>query len=668
MFAPPIPTVFKRFTHAFGWISALLIAVFQTDAAENAKDLKAFSINELEAKLAEMEEEREQLARLNLRTGSGTIGYRSKWRETSTPLQKEWVEVDLGEVSEIDQIVLVPTLWRSEDTGFHADGFPTKFQIIAGTPDTYPKGTVVAQYDSERALQVGIAPVILEIEPTTKASWVRLEASELSIRQFDEQFVLQLSELMVFGGNKNVALKKPVYHDGNDYQVRAWQSLNLTDGFTPYIMDAGYGTNSLAYLSHREFNPIFSLDLGESYPISQIHLHTVEQSDTVPQGFDTGLGIPQHLRIEGAQQADFSDAVPLIDVPEIRTEPSGPILMWNLTPTQCRYVRIYDAFHTDTHNVVDRLGFAEISLFSDEENVALSAPVSANFTPNIPYRKLESLTDGHNLYGAILPIRQWMKELSRQQELLYDIPKVQAELINRYLKQKAQIRGMIWLIAGLVVAVIMFFLISHNLQLRQFNLLKKRIAADLHDELGANIHTIGLLSDAAQTSHDSPEQLKILHTRIRNITESTGRAIEHSTNLLESTDMHVELLEGFRTTSRRFSSQVAYELSVSGEDYLNKLKPHVCMDLLLFYKECLVNITRHSHASAMTSELIGERNRFRLIVTDNGTGIENAGDPSTPTSLKRRADLMNAKLKYENLPEGGTRITLIYKTKALGYI
>lgn len=662
-----IHIVFKRFTRIPFWIYMLLIGLIQTEGTEDPKGLKAISINELEIKLTEMEDERELLARLTLRTGSGTIGYRSKWRESSSPFQEEWVEIDLGEVSEIDQIVLVPTLWRSEDTGFHADAFPEKFRIIAGTPENHPKGTVIAEYESRNAPQIGIAPVILPIKPIINASWIRLEASELSVRRFDEQYVLQLAEMFVFSGNKNVALKKPVYHESNDSKVRAWEAQNLTDGFTPYIMDAGYGINSVAYLSHRQINPIFSIDLGKPYPISQIHLHTVEQSDTVPQAFNTGLGIPQHLRIEGSQQADFSDTVSLIDDPQIRTQPSGPIMMWDLTPKEFRYIRIYDPSQADNLDAIDRLGFAEIELFSGSKNVALGASVSANYTPTVPYRKLESLTDGHNLYGAILPTRQWLEELSRQQVLLYDIPKVQSELTNRYLKQKANLIKMSWLIVGLIITAVMFFLISHNLQLRQFNLLKKRIAADLHDELGANIHTIGLLSDAAQTAHDSPDQLNMLHTRIRNITESTGRAIEHSTNMLESTDMHVELLEGFRTISRRFSSQVAYDLTVTGEDYLNKLKPHVCMDLLLFYKECLVNITRHSHASEMTAELLGERKQFKLIVTDNGSGIKDS-DSNAPKSLKRRAGLMNAQLKYKDLPEGGTRITLIYRTKKLGYI
>ena len=34
----------------------------------------------------------------------------------------------------------------------------------------------------------------------------------------------------------------------------------------------------------------------------------------------------------------------------------------------------------------------------------------------------------------------------------------------------------------------------------------ERFAADLHNELGANIHTIGLLSDAATDAQDSKEE------------------------------------------------------------------------------------------------------------------------------------------------------------------
>ncbi|WP_162030915.1 MULTISPECIES: hypothetical protein [unclassified Lentimonas] len=665
----PLLSVFKRFAHICFKCSLLLFVLIQVKGADKeAIALQSLSINQLETQLADMESEHQRLASLSLRSGSGTIGYRSMWH--LTPLQKEWVEIELGEISEIDQIVLVPTLWRSSHINFDADAFPKKFKIIAGTARTYPEGTVIAEYDGETAKEIGIAPVIIPIEPTTMASWVRIETSELSLREFDDRYIFQLSELLIFSGNRNLALKRPVKYASQtgDIQQQAWDAQNLTDGATPYMMDAGHGLNSLAYITHLEVNPTFNIDLGESYPVSQIHLHVTEQSDTVPRASGNEPGIPKHLKIEGANQADFSDAILLIDEPEMRTRPSAPILMWNLPQTECRYIRIYDGSQSTSTNDVDRLGFAEVEIFSGDQNVALGSAVTVDLLQHIEYRKPQSLTDGNNLYGAILPIRQWMEELSRGQELEYAIPRVQAELTQRYRHQKAQLRIMGWLITALIAAVIIVFLISHNLRLRQFSSLKKRIAADLHDELGANIHTIGLLSDAAQVAHESPDQLKMLHTRIRNITESTGRAIEHSTNMLESTDMNMELIEEFRRTSRRFSGQVAYQLTVTGEDDLTKLKPKSCMDLLLFYKECLVNITRHSSATQMTAELIGEGNLITLIVTDNGTGIAETSDSVTPSSLKRRADLMKAQLRSEGLPEGGTRITLIYKSNKLGYI
>ena len=41
-------------------------------------------------------------------------------------------------------------------------------------------------------------------------------------------------------------------------------------------------------------------------------------------------------------------------------------------------------------------------------------------------------------------------------------------------------------------------MLSHIIRLRQMSRLRQRLAADLHDQVGANLHAIGLLSDIAR--------------------------------------------------------------------------------------------------------------------------------------------------------------------------
>ncbi len=161
------------------------------------------------------------------------------------------------------------------------------------------------------------------------------------------------------------------------------------------------------------------------------------------------------------------------------------------------------------------LGFAEIELFSKGSNVAMGKAITSNLKPVSTIRSLSALTDGSNLYGQILPIREWLNELALRHDLETERPVVLAELNRRYARQKTYLSLLGWLAALLAAGIVFTILIFRNLSMRQVAKIKEQLAADLHDELGADLHTIRLLSDMAEEARNSPEELTSLHQRIR---------------------------------------------------------------------------------------------------------------------------------------------------------
>ena len=99
----------------------------QTQAAP-ALNLEQESTEQLEQRQASIDSELKTLAGYTMRSGVGSIGYRSG-DINNTP---QWVQIDLEKSAEIDQVVLVPEIWRGSDEGFIADGFPLEFQIKMG--------------------------------------------------------------------------------------------------------------------------------------------------------------------------------------------------------------------------------------------------------------------------------------------------------------------------------------------------------------------------------------------------------------------------------------------------------------------------------------------------------------------------------------------------------
>jgi len=631
--------------------------------------IATLSLTQTETRLEEIDSELSQLARSSLRSGIGSVGYRSHWH--TTPDVTEWVEIDLGRDQPIDSIVLVPNLFRDSIRGFQSDGFPLEFKIIAGTK-TDQIGSVIAECTMDATDLPRIAPVIIEVDPI-KASWVRVEATKLSPRAFDQHYVFQLAELMVFSQSENVALNQPVSSTTKVNLGNGWSEAYINDGAIPYLLESPKDTSSVAYVSPRysimlpgETQPELTVDLGQSYPLDRIHLHAVDQSDTVPQVYFGNHAIPKELHIIGANQPDFSDAVTLLHYHQKSLDETKPILMLRFPLKSCRYIKLIAERSKDVSDKewsLRRLGFAEVECFANGKNVALDKPFSENFNTrgHDTNRKLSALTDGRNLYGKILPLRQWMQELARRHELEHERPQIEAARQLAYDHQKVRLQWVSWLAAVLAVGILIIVLIDRIIHLRQIAQIKERFAADLHDELGANVHTIGLLSDAAQDSHGDEADWKMLHKRIRDLSERTGTAIRHCTNMLDAKKLYFGIAEDMKRVARRNMANYEHTMTIEGESFLSELKPRTRVDLFLFYKECLVNISRHSGATRFATELIADANGLRLTISDNGKGLSNLPDGKMPGSLKRRARLLKATLRVETVPNKGTRIILTHK-------
>ena len=416
--------------------------------------------------------------------------------------------------------------------------------------------------------------------------------------------------------------------------------------------------------------------MGSQLSFSGIHLHAVDQSDTVPQAHGGDLGIPNRLTVEGADNKDFIDAKMLLDYRRTNINDIGPIMMWRIPETTCRYIRL-SAVKPDL-SVQDvpvsnprkdiRIGFAEIELYSRGQNVALGKHAFADYQPNPGDRSPEALTDGRNLFGKILPIRTWLNELAQRHDLEHSRPTVVAELNRRYARQRVQLTWVTWLAVFLAVGIGVTFLIDRILRMRQLAQLRIRFAADLHDELGADLHVIGLLSDLATAAVDSPGKLKSMHQRIRTMTQRSSDAVRYCTNMLEAKGLYGDLLEDMQRTTERIMADFEGGFTFRDDGkVLAKLKPRTRADLFLFYKESLVNISRHSNATHFDARLTALSNEICLNVCDDGSGLAESHINGVPSSLARRAKLLGASVTTHQPESGGTCVTLKMKTRKWGF-
>lgn len=632
---------------------ALLLSYGSLEAADGRR-----STSELEARKGAIVKELESLSRPSLRGGVGSIGFHSSpYLEADHPF---WVEIDLGAEYVIDEVILVPVLWRDMDEGFRADAFPTELRIRAGIADD-PEGVVVADYESPSGISPGITPLVLKVKETS-ASWVRIEVPRLSRRLFDDNFVFQMSEIFVFSEGRNVALRQsvktsePAPRDPSG----AWSEDFLVDGATPYIMNSAKGGQSVGFVGDFGVAPILYLDLGESHPISGINLHAVEQSNTVPQAYYGDLGIPRQFRVEGADTRDFQNLVVLLDCSLPNISDLGPIMMWNIPESRCRYLRIVTTDLSAAGGTASRsrIGFAEIELMSGGINVAEGK--NAWVEPPVKNRRNPlAMTDGQNYYGKILPTQSWLRELGRRFDLELELSGIDEELSRKYALQKRVLRGMGWSLVVALFLIVFIILYGRMLRVRNEARVRERIAANLHDELGANLHAIGMWSDIAHDSIHEPESLTQSLQRIRGLTERTGASARFCANMLEAKGVCEILVDEMKREASRLLADIRYEISFDGEGAINALTRRKRIDIFLFFKESLTNIIRHGQATTARISLSIKNREVELIIVDDGCGFSGG----LPKSLQRRARLMRAKAGVEHLEEGGTLVWLKMKAR-----
>ena len=174
---------------------------------------------------------------------------------------------------------------------------------------------------------------------------------------------------------------------------------------------------------------------------------------------------------------------------------------------------------------------------------------------------------------------------------------------------------------------------------------RARIAQNLHDDLGARLTRISLLTQSAQKNEGELQLDKIYRTD-SDLTQSMDEivwAVNPKNDDLENIANYIaEFAQGYL-------SDVGLRCRVLLPDTLpaHKLGAQFRHHLFLTCKEALNNIAKHAHATDVVIELQVRGDDLILTITDNGIGLFNTTDiPS------RRNGLKNMRSRMESI--GGT--------------
>jgi ligand-binding sensor domain-containing protein/signal transduction histidine kinase len=239
-------------------------------------------------------------------------------------------------------------------------------------------------------------------------------------------------------------------------------------------------------------------------------------------------------------------------------------------------------------------------------------------------------------------------------------PAVVAFTILRPVWQRPWFAGLMMTLAAAAVVMLHRYRLARALEIER---VRTRIATDLHDDIGANLTRIAILSEVArQRASDGPG---LLDSPLSSIAAISRESVSSMSDIVwavsPARDTLSEVVRRIRHHAEEvFESQdVDLTLELPAGDRLVRLGLDVRRDVYLIFKEAVNNAARHSRCSRVVVRLTVDEGVLRLTIADNGVGFDVASDVEGHglASMRRRARALGAALDILS-GAGGTTISL----------
>jgi two-component sensor histidine kinase len=222
-------------------------------------------------------------------------------------------------------------------------------------------------------------------------------------------------------------------------------------------------------------------------------------------------------------------------------------------------------------------------------------------------------------------------------------------------------------LAALAIAGFVYSLYRYRVsRLLEVADMRMRIATDLHDDIGANLTKIAILSEVVRQQLgangaglvDGP-----LSSIARISRESAASMSDIVWAINPRRDQLLDLVRRMREHAEEVFALREVDLRFEAPDALHNLKlgVNVRRDLLLIFKEAINNAARHSRCSQIRIILGLENSLLSLVVSDDGEGFNTNADSRGHglANLKLRTERLGGKLDVESRRGEGTTVTCV---------
>ena len=205
---------------------------------------------------------------------------------------------------------------------------------------------------------------------------------------------------------------------------------------------------------------------------------------------------------------------------------------------------------------------------------------------------------------------------------------------------------------------------SREERIAELEQVRRRIATDLHDDIGSTLSQIFLLSEVARQRIGSND--KSAEEPLTMIASASHDLVGSMSDIVWAINPHKDHLSDLVQRMRRFASEVLearnielrFRAPAADEDI--RLDASVRREVFLVFKESVNNLARHSGCSEADIEFAVLNDSLTLRLTDDGNGFDASreSDGHGLLSMRERARAIGGKFDLMSAAGKGTTVTL----------
>ncbi len=229
--------------------------------------------------------------------------------------------------------------------------------------------------------------------------------------------------------------------------------------------------------------------------------------------------------------------------------------------------------------------------------------------------------------------------------------------------------GFMSLVIIAVISLVIYFWFLYDFrQKMKVETIRRGIAADLHDEVGANLNSITFITELLRKLSKKNEKIDLLLDKIINNSMESATLINDTIWALnphyDNFEKLVERIKSF-ALGLLSSKDIAFSIENNLIDKSLELPIEQRRNLFLIMKEAINNIAKHSQAKKAFLKINETNGGIQIIIEDDGVGFDTSTvfEGNGLKNYENRANDSNIDVKVESEIKKGTRIKVLLNHK-----